>query len=81
MTEGQLFMKMDSLAGDLPGYVIQSMKKIRESGEIDLDSYEDNYLLPKMMMAAILRRLSGEYMPISPTKAQKTKIEVMACIS
>ena len=63
MTELELFMKVDELARDLPQDVVQLAKKIRESGAIDLDSYENNYLLPKIVLCAALRHLSGEFEP------------------
>jgi hypothetical protein len=73
MTENELFTKVDELARQLPQDVIQSAKKIRESGVVDIEPYENNYLLPKMMLSAILSGLSEEYKPFDKSKYKKIK--------
>ena len=75
MTENQLFMKIDELACKLPADVIKRYKRIKASGALNYEDYQDDYLLPKMLITAILRDLEFQYKPLAATNQQNKAIK------
>lgn len=65
MTKQQYYAKCEELKPDLMRIVDERIKKAGESGAIDFDSYENNYLLSKIVFSAIGREIERQFKPFS----------------
>lgn len=79
-TRRNITKRTNELIKNLNKYIKEDVKKLLDSGAINLDEYEDNYKLPKMMIAAILeRQAEKEYCPPYPTRKDNKEIKNMKC--
>lgn len=79
-TRRNITKRTNELIKNLNKYIKEDVKKLLDSGAINLDEYEDNYKLPKMMIAAILeRQAEKEYHPPYPTRKDNKEIKNMKC--
>ena len=46
------------------------------SGAIDLNSYEDNYILPKILLCALLKEEMHQYKPLGDDKKKTMQKEI-----
>lgn len=65
-TEEQLMAKIDSMIPELINSIREKAKELYHSGGIDPEKYEDNFLLPKIILTATLKDQVWQYMPFSP---------------
>jgi hypothetical protein len=71
MTYAQFSDKINELlAGDagIQEVIKDACMKLTKAGCLDLDSAEDNYLLPKQVLCAVLKELAKQYEPPSNNK-------------
>lgn len=61
MTKEQLREKTEQLIRESAERMCANINKAINSGAIDLDDYEDNYELPKIVLGALLRNESFQY--------------------
>lgn len=79
-TRRNITKRTNELIKNLNKYIKEDVKKLLDSGAINLDEYEDNYKLPKMMIAAILERQAEKvYRPPYPTRKDSKEIKNMKC--
>ena len=73
MTHNALARIEEILADAKPSsFLIEKSKKILASGTLNLDDYEDNYEVPKYVLAAALRLLADHYEPLGPVHGLET---------
>ena len=65
MTELQFLDKIKEMLPDLNRLILEKAKKVFSSGAVDTESYENNYLLPKIFLCAMGKEISWQYEPHS----------------
>lgn len=67
MTKEQFTARYQELLNncDFMEFFNKYAKDILSSGAIDLDRYEDNYRLPKMVLCVALKAASWQYTPLN----------------
>lgn len=55
--------KFDAMLPELMQKIREKAKKLFYSGGVDTDSYEDNFLLPKIILTAVLKHQAFQYEP------------------
>lgn len=66
MTKEQFLSKVDEMTGeDFKKFIMERANKAWNSGAIDHDSFEDNYLLPKIFLSAMGEEIKFQYKPHS----------------
>ena len=63
MTEEKFFEKLNEMLPDVQRVILQKAKKVFSSGAVDTESYEDNYLLPKIFLSAMGKEIEFLYLP------------------
>ena len=51
----------------------ERLNRLLNSGYVYLDDYEDNYLLPKILLSALLDELSWQYLPFIKEYREEVK--------
>jgi hypothetical protein len=62
-TKESVLQKVDEQLPELTKWILDKVKYYLNSGAIDIESYEDNYLLPKILLSAIGNDMARQYMP------------------
>lgn len=65
---------VDMIENDLPSILIEKVDKLLDSGAINFENYEDNYLLPKLIMQALGSCMSRLYSNPYATAKEKKEI-------
>ena len=65
---------VDMIENDLPSILIEKVDILLDSGAIDFESYENNYLLPKLIMQALGSCMSRLYSNPYATAKEKKEI-------
>ena len=75
MTKKQLLQKVKYLykAQLQDRYIDKKVEALIKSGMVDIEKYEDDYMLPKAFLCALLAELEFQYQPL--TKEGKTVAE------
>ncbi len=73
MTEAQLRWKFGELMKENDLFFESKLEKAILSGAFDLDDYEDNFVLPKIVMTAICKDLYLSWSPMD--KGHKEEVE------
>lgn len=77
MTEKQFKDKTDELLKEVEPYLKKEVLRLFKSGAIDSNDYEDNFLLPKIILGVALANLREEYMFSS--KIQNKIVKNLRC--
>ena len=72
-TKEQFLAKVQEMLPELNKMIMEKAAKAYQSGAIDPQDYEDNYLLPKIFMAAMGKEMTWQYMPHD--KKSKSSVE------
>ena len=64
-TKESILAKLEELINDIEfkEWAMQIAERSLDSGIVDIGKFEDNYLLPKCLMAAIGREIENQYSP------------------
>jgi len=73
MTKKQFDKKFDKMLGDAIHVIREKVKDYFGQGAIDITSYEDDYLLPKIVLCATLQHCANQYEPF--LKKDKDEVE------
>jgi len=65
MTKTQFRKKTKALKKDISKLIDNRIEKAINSGAIDFDQYEDNYLLPKIFMSAVGFEIEFAFRPLT----------------
>jgi len=63
MNKEQFLSKVNEMIPDMNEWIIKKAESIVASGAVDLESYDDNYLLPKIFMSAMGAEIRFQYKP------------------
>lgn len=66
MTTAELETKIDELLVDLIPAIKTKCLSLARSGGIDLASYENNFIVPKILLTVVLADCSTMYRPLHP---------------
>ena len=72
MTEKEFLNKVDLLGGDIFNLIRSKAKELLKSGSIDLNDYEDDYILPKIFIKAMGGIIQREYHLMNNKGYEKT---------
>ena len=72
-TKRQIMDKFHELMSRSNEEALSECNRLLASGAIDLERYEDNYVLPKILATAILRKVSYSWEPLSKEGKQTVK--------
>lgn len=61
MTREQFLEKVEEIIPDIADLIREKANTVLESGAIDLESWEDNYLLPKLFIVAMGKEIAMRY--------------------
>ena len=66
MTKEQATQKFEELINnlDFKAWAMERAERMLTSGYVNLEDYEDDYILPKAMVAAIGREIEWQYKPM-----------------
>lgn len=76
MTKTEYDKLFNELLNDVKKAVEKRSQSLVNSGAIDFEKYEDNYLLPKIVLTACLKDLCDSYMPFTDS-ARKEVFNLM----
>ena len=65
MTEEQFKEKITEMANNSKSYLETEAIRLFHSGAVDARDYEDDYLLPKLILSVALENEAREYRPFS----------------
>ena len=75
ITKRQLKTKTKELIKNSSKSMVENIDKAMASGAIDLNSYEDNYILPKILLCALLKEELHQYKPLGDDAKKKMQRE------
>jgi hypothetical protein len=70
MEEVNFKQKVKEMSVDCIKYIEKEADRLFNCGGIDTSSYENNYLLPKIILYVALRNLAEQYRPLSNAKKE-----------
>ncbi len=73
MTQLEVLEKIKYLIEQNNAVMMHKAEKALSSGCVDLESYEDNFLLPKIIFTALLSDVSEDYMPYGVDARKEVK--------
>jgi len=71
-TKESVMGKIEELLPELNQMILERAKQVLDSGALDVESYKDNYLLPKIILSAMGSKIKWQYDPVL-TKDKKTR--------
>jgi len=77
MTKKQYYKKCNELKREANKLIDDRIKKLLNSGAIELSNYDDNYILPKCVMCAIGKEIAFQFKP--HTKEGVKDVENFEC--
>ncbi len=63
MTKEQFLEKVKDILPDLNELILKKAEEISKSGCIDFESFENDYMLPKIFMSAMGEEIKFQYKP------------------
>lgn len=76
ITKRQLKAKTKELIKNSTKHMVENIDKAIASGAIDLNSYEDNYILPKILLCALLKEEMHQYKPLGDDRKKTMQKEI-----
>ncbi len=75
MTKPQFLKKVKGLLRENNKEILKRAERIQASGCVDFEKYENNFVLPKIFMSAVLQDMSNQWM--LPTPVFKSEVKNM----
>ncbi len=75
MTENQFIKKVKSMNKEIKSDIEKECKRLFNCGGIDSTSYENNCLLPKIILSVALKNMALQYTPLSEYKAEADNLK------
>lgn len=73
MTEQEFLSKVQELLPELNELIMKKAQRAIDSGALDLASYENNYLAPKIFMSAMGNEIAWQYRPLEKHNIKASK--------
>ena len=81
MTKDSCIEKVEEMIDKIPDAMKKNLHKLLASGAVDYESAEDNYLLPKKILNALIIEEQFQHKPLHNDRKTKKEIEsYYACI-
>ena len=61
MTKEQVIEKVNKLINESADCMKKNVDRVLNNGSVDIENYEDNFLLPKIILQALLKEESFQY--------------------
>lgn len=65
MTKAQILAKVNEMKPDILELIDNRVEKALASGTLNIEDYEDNFILPKIIVSAIGSEIEFQYRPYS----------------
>ena len=65
MTNDQVIKKVEELLPQINELILEKTKKALNSGALDVESYENNFVLPKIILSAIGEEIKWQFKPLN----------------
>ena len=75
MTKKQLRKMFNGLIRENNEMMKAKLEKLLKSGAVDLPSWENNYVLPKLIMCAMSKEMYHQWKPLSDPKRWEREIK------
>ena len=75
MTKFQLKQKINLCLKQDKAHIERLINKAIDSGCMDIEGAENNFLLPKIILTAIYKEMSRQYSPMDGNKEAKKEVE------
>lgn len=75
MTKAQLKKKINECLRDDKNHIQKYIDRAINSGCIDIEGAENNYLLAKIILSAVYKEMSRQYSPMDYNKQGKKDVE------
>jgi len=72
-TKKQALTRLKKMMKQANQYMTKEAERLLNSGAIDMRKYEDNYILPKVLLSAVLYNTAQQYLPFD--KEAKKELE------
>ena len=72
-TQYDVITKIKEMLPDVTNGIIKRSENILSSGALNLEAYEDNYVLPKIIMTACLHDIAEAYEPFNKADAKTVR--------
>ena len=73
MTKNEFNNKIREMLVDCQEYLLKECNILFESGGVEPDNFENDYLLPKIILAVALKNLSFQYYPLHKEGKEQAK--------
>lgn len=73
MTKQQYYKKCKELKKEMNKLFDNRVEKLLNSGAIELSNYDDNYILPKIVVCAIASEIQWQFKPLSKEGQKEVK--------
>ena len=73
MEKAKFREKVDAMMPDLIDGIRKECDKLYDSGGVDTGAYENDYLLPKIILTVAIENQVHQYMPLSPEGKKEVK--------
>jgi hypothetical protein len=73
MTHEQFTTKVGEMIGNLPKDIRLECDRLMRSGAIDLESYGDNYMAPKIVLFVALENITRGFRPLSDEAMEEAR--------
>lgn len=80
MTSEKVLEKVVELIQDIEPGIYKEAERLLDSGAVEVSEYEDNFILPKMLVSVALEKISGDLRPPKSVSASvKRDIANLRC--
>lgn len=73
-TKEQCLEKVYEMTGQLQAHIMKKAKQLLNSGAVDVEGYEDDYRLPKILLVACLEHEADGWRPLKENKKARREI-------
>ena len=75
MTKAQFTKKVKSMKKDLISYIEKECMRLYDCGGVEPKNYENNYLLPKIVLSVALKNAAFQHEPLSDYRKVSKNLE------
>jgi len=73
-TKEQCLGKVAEMAAQISKHIREKAVQLLNSGAVDLESYQDDYILPKILLVACLEHEADQWRPFPENKQARREI-------
>ena len=73
MTKEQFLTKIDEMSDTTAKAIREKARKILKTGAFEINEYEDDYRLPKIVMCALCEKMAFQWRPLTESDRKELK--------